>query len=337
MRTRTSAPIILAVLAAATGTAGTATRAAGDCLAAPNAMSPPSSHWYYRLDRATHRKCWYLGPQAQGVKHRRAVAATAAASAQAVAPAAPVSDAPAAALPAPSPPIGGETVADAAFTLRWPKAAEAGAIAGAPRPDDGRVAGVASRGAAAAPPATSGPDRIAARSVPTTAERAPAEPARAERAQPVPVSKPPAAGLADQPSGLPAALAGVAVVLALVGAMLVRAGRRTIIRLDPDEAHSPDERMGQFFANIRRGLGEFPANAETDENTSMRIRRGLREVPAQAGTDADDAPLMPAAGDIADATLQPDIAPLAPAEIDAAPDVERSLRQLLQAWERRAA
>jgi hypothetical protein len=38
--------------------AGTA--AAADCLAAPNSSAPPNSHWYYRTDRTTQRKCWYL-------------------------------------------------------------------------------------------------------------------------------------------------------------------------------------------------------------------------------------------------------------------------------------
>jgi hypothetical protein len=38
-------------------------RDAGECLAAPNGASPRGSHWYYRLDRTTRRKCWYLGPQ----------------------------------------------------------------------------------------------------------------------------------------------------------------------------------------------------------------------------------------------------------------------------------
>jgi hypothetical protein len=48
--------------------------------------------------------------------------------------------------------------------------------------------------------------------------------------------------------------------------------------------------------------------------------------------------------DIAAATLQPAIAPLAPEApgskspgIEPAPDVEQSLRRLLDAWERRAA
>ena len=33
---------------------------ADDCLAAPNSPSPQGRHWYYRLDWATQRKCWYL-------------------------------------------------------------------------------------------------------------------------------------------------------------------------------------------------------------------------------------------------------------------------------------
>jgi hypothetical protein len=33
---------------------------ADDCLAAPNSPAPQGSHWYYRLDWATQRKCWYM-------------------------------------------------------------------------------------------------------------------------------------------------------------------------------------------------------------------------------------------------------------------------------------
>src|SRR5262249_19148359 len=33
---------------------------AEDCLAGPNSAAPPGSHWHYRLDRATQRKCWYV-------------------------------------------------------------------------------------------------------------------------------------------------------------------------------------------------------------------------------------------------------------------------------------
>jgi hypothetical protein len=37
--------------------------AADDCLSKPNGTSPAGSHWYYRLERGTHRQCWYLGPE----------------------------------------------------------------------------------------------------------------------------------------------------------------------------------------------------------------------------------------------------------------------------------
>lgn len=44
---------------------------AADCLTEPDASAPPESHWYYRIDRATQRKCWHLGaanaPPQQGI------------------------------------------------------------------------------------------------------------------------------------------------------------------------------------------------------------------------------------------------------------------------------
>lgn len=33
---------------------------AADCLSEPNSAAPENSHWYYRTDRETQRKCWYL-------------------------------------------------------------------------------------------------------------------------------------------------------------------------------------------------------------------------------------------------------------------------------------
>ena len=41
------------------------------CIAAPNSTAPDGSHWYFRTDRATQRKCWYLAAQGQKV-HRAA-------------------------------------------------------------------------------------------------------------------------------------------------------------------------------------------------------------------------------------------------------------------------
>ena len=34
-----------------------------ECKAKPDSSAPSGSHWYYRLNRADKRHCWYLGPQ----------------------------------------------------------------------------------------------------------------------------------------------------------------------------------------------------------------------------------------------------------------------------------
>jgi hypothetical protein len=44
------------------------TARADDCMAAPNSPSPPGKHWFYRLDWATKRKCWYEGPLGRSVQ-----------------------------------------------------------------------------------------------------------------------------------------------------------------------------------------------------------------------------------------------------------------------------
>src|SRR5215510_14687812 len=36
------------------------TASAAECLGAPNAQSGPGTHWYYRTDRTTNQRCWYL-------------------------------------------------------------------------------------------------------------------------------------------------------------------------------------------------------------------------------------------------------------------------------------
>ena len=49
---------------------------ADDCLAAPNAPSPQGRHWYYRLDWATQRKCWYLRAPSRHAVSSRSISAT---------------------------------------------------------------------------------------------------------------------------------------------------------------------------------------------------------------------------------------------------------------------
>lgn len=60
-------------------TSGGAARAADECLAGPNKEAPQGSHWYYRVERGTQRKCWHLGDEGK-------VAAAPAAASDAIKP-----------------------------------------------------------------------------------------------------------------------------------------------------------------------------------------------------------------------------------------------------------
>jgi hypothetical protein len=62
-------PAILAVSVAAVSFGLTSGSAADGCLSAPKGTAPEGRHWYYRVDRANGRHCWYLG--AKGMKVRQ--------------------------------------------------------------------------------------------------------------------------------------------------------------------------------------------------------------------------------------------------------------------------
>src|ERR1700753_4057863 len=49
----------LAAFPLATSSQG-ATPATDDCLSGPKDQAPHGGHWYFRIDRATKRHCWYL-------------------------------------------------------------------------------------------------------------------------------------------------------------------------------------------------------------------------------------------------------------------------------------
>src|SRR6476660_2883243 len=72
-----SKSIVLAIsfltLGAGAGAPGNSLHAE-ECLSAPDSPSPQGTHWRYRLDWPTQRKCWYLGAPARSL--RRAAAAT---------------------------------------------------------------------------------------------------------------------------------------------------------------------------------------------------------------------------------------------------------------------
>lgn len=86
-RTRKAASAIFASVLAGAALATIShspARAADDCLTAPKDETPEGSHWYYRIERATKRHCWYL--REEGEKPSQTAAPTAARAAAPIAP-----------------------------------------------------------------------------------------------------------------------------------------------------------------------------------------------------------------------------------------------------------
>jgi hypothetical protein len=52
---------------AQTPISSSAAHAADDCLSGPKGQTPAGGHWYYRIDRATKRHCWYLREENEGL------------------------------------------------------------------------------------------------------------------------------------------------------------------------------------------------------------------------------------------------------------------------------
>ena len=73
-----SAGMMVGALALEANTAA----AAVECITEPNREPPEGSHWYYRVDRATDRKCWYLRALIQRTPEVPAVPAAPAAMTQ---------------------------------------------------------------------------------------------------------------------------------------------------------------------------------------------------------------------------------------------------------------
>jgi hypothetical protein len=320
-------PALLTLLALAATSGSRATRAE-DCLAGPNTQSPQGSHWYYRIDRATHRKCWYLGAQrGQGAQHRRAAARGEST------PDTHDEDAPVRAAPAAPPPQTGIVAAptDPGFGAR-----------GAEQPPR-TTADLAPDSAAPAPPvpAAAPPERIAPRAVATTTERVRvAAPMRPPETAPPAAAATVPAPVNETRGALPAALFGVALLLASVGTMLVRARRRMIRVPHASGSRRPRRNLSDILAQAERGE---PDRADAAASFFDRLRHGLNE----SGATHEPPRVPPRAAntpDIATATLQPTIEEIPPETagssspgIAPAPDVEQTLRQLLAAWERRAA
>jgi hypothetical protein len=60
MRVVLRVPAISAAMIGAALAIASSPAAAADCLTEPNRDAPAGQHWYFHLDHATDRKCWYL-------------------------------------------------------------------------------------------------------------------------------------------------------------------------------------------------------------------------------------------------------------------------------------
>lgn len=218
--------VILAGLGACLPASGAL--AADECLAAPNAKPPKGSHWYYRLDRATQRKCWYMraqnpaAPQAAAQPLPDAIAAAAPLPAEVSNYAVDATAPP----PEPAPPIEQRAAKPKAPAGSAPPAAQK-AAADSAAPDAG-----AEREPAAQPPASVWPDPT-----PQIQSLRGAEPSpRAAQADAVPA--PALSNTGSQPTGEAAGAGGFLAVtplgIVLIGALgLAMAGllTRAVVRL----------------------------------------------------------------------------------------------------------
>lgn len=220
---------------------------ADTCLLGPSASTPPGGHWYYRIDRANKRNCWYLG-DAKGKAARKPAVDEEAAAAEKPALEKPVAAKPAA--PAKKP-VAQRAVTDAraewqsqravepesrpAAVKPWPGAA----IADAPSADETQkpattrwpeLAAASPSVIAPAPPAP-----LAQNSTPLAVQSQPQNPPTVQTALAAPALRaavpPPAAKPAprnDEPMSWPmlltALVAGLSVIGVLVSAMF--GGRR---------------------------------------------------------------------------------------------------------------
>jgi hypothetical protein len=78
MRTTYVTPVIVLLAAVSLTTRSSSSQAAAqaaadECVSKPGTTAPQGSHWYYRVNRADGRHCWYLGPE--GARARPAMSA----------------------------------------------------------------------------------------------------------------------------------------------------------------------------------------------------------------------------------------------------------------------
>jgi hypothetical protein len=250
------------------------------CLASPKNETPAGSHWYYRIDHASKRNCWYLRQEGGGV-------------AQAM----PQASAPAPA-PAPAPqPTAKPSFSDAHAELR-PQATvrEDSTVTNPPASAPGSNANAASTtatGSAAAsvwnspnataavatrwpelPPATSVPKAVAATTADATNNAAlPAAAVTAAASSTASVADLPAPIEPEMIQTLIAAAIG-ALAFAGIAAIVSRRYRRRVRRRKATSAQGP---IWDTTDDDRIVLSDYPANDDRDYRP--RFARGVASAP----------------------------------------------------------
>jgi hypothetical protein len=75
-----------AAIAGLASLSATPASAADECLSAPKGATPAGAHWYYRLEKGTKRKCWYLADEVARAGNKTAAASAGDAATPAAAP-----------------------------------------------------------------------------------------------------------------------------------------------------------------------------------------------------------------------------------------------------------
>lgn len=214
---------------------------AADCLASPKGAAPQGQHWYYRLDRATKRQCWYL--RAEGGKITQSAQAT--------------TDTPEADSAAP------QSVQNARAEYVAPQTSAAPGTPNMTAPAAASTSPVAQQPAVTAPP----PEVAvtAAAPAPQPAPVAATAPPRAKPAKPAPALAA-ADGAADKPTGsLPTLLLVIGGALALAGilaSVIYRfAGGRVRVQAADRRGHWDDWTPEDHDGSRAPWLGATPAVA----------------------------------------------------------------------------
>ncbi len=217
----------------------TSAKTADTCLSSPKGSVPAGSHWYYRVDRATRRNCWYIGEEKNKAPRTAANDSSAAAAASSTPAAAP-----------PASPVAADPVLPRQTTNARKSIADARAELTAPQarvedlsepPTKGTVpvAGTANSQAATEPDATPSSSPIASR-WPESSDVSPSGGYRLAAAEPAPqpAVAPVALAAADSSPGRPPesmqmlllAMAGALALAGITASLIFRFGRRQLVR-----------------------------------------------------------------------------------------------------------